>query len=243
VSADAGVRLGSRIVCHISSVAIDRAFHELLGDNENVGSAKRTLTAINRLFGNCDASAFEIWARLPLIAVGDILGVKNMSGFAFSFMVRLDVVRLKRTDMPFVLLRLWNSSKWFIELFLTKSTLVFRYESNLFRTPVIRSGRLPSNRWTLVTSRFTIDTRQNIVIFRYGNEISDQIDFRTIVFSDIVHGQLGSHAAGLFWSGNSRQFSGQVWPHFWSNCRDDFSGPALEEFLRSLAFCVNCFYK
>jgi hypothetical protein len=182
-------KLISLIVNEVTSVAVDRAFFDLLKLDREISF--QALTALHALFQNHKDQSFQIWSPSAIIEFSGISGVDIMEGFSFSFRTKIDLTAMKKSGIRFVFLRLRDKPGRFIEIFYQGSLLIFRYESETFRTSAPIADRLPNNEWTTVTATLRIDPEATVVVFRYAEEVSEDIIFRPVILDEVLEGAIG----------------------------------------------------
>ena len=190
VDLEAALRLVATIVSVRSSVEVDKKFFDLI-KSENLETSKQALITLDELFSSHNNHSHEIWSPEPIYQFEGTFGKELSNGFAFSCYVKVDTSTGIFNDDKFVLLQIEDASKHFIEISFVQESLVCRYEHLRRRTTSTPSGTLPANKWILITTFLAYEDGETVVVFRCGDDCSDEIKFGDIAFDQNVRISLG----------------------------------------------------
>ena len=193
-SIDPALRLVSTIVSVRSSVEVDGKFLRLL-ESHDIDVSKPALMTLHELFSNHKGVNHEIWSPYPIYELSGTFGKELQRGFAFSCYIKVDPSAGSQNE-NIIICMIEDTSKRVMKLVFHKETLMWKYDALNRRTSASLMQKLPVNKWILITTFIAVVDGETVVVFRAGDDCSDDITFRDLQFDENVKLSFGMTEKG-----------------------------------------------
>ncbi|OHT05691.1 hypothetical protein TRFO_05834 [Tritrichomonas foetus] len=194
-SIDSILKLISTIVSCRSSIIVNNSFLRLIFPNpetkEFLPISNKAVISLYQLFSHIDETAFQICTEAPVYTVNSVEGDRLYEGFAFSFLVKIDFPNIMQINGRFIFLQIKDSFNRILELYQQQESMIIRYESPTLKTSTTVAIPIPSNKCVCISAFIFREDNRTIVYFKLGNNISDDVLFKTVTFEKKVDVSIG----------------------------------------------------